>query len=206
MKKISSIIVIAACLSMIGSLFTPQWDITLDAPEYPEGLNMQIWLNQISGEVATISGLNHYIGMKPISASMFPEFSYMKTVVIVVIISGIIVSLLRKKWLYSAWFVAFLAVAALGIYDFWSWEYDYGHNLNPHAAIIVPGMSYQPPLIGCKQLLNFNACSFPATGGIIIMIAGTVCFLVFGYELVFNRKPVAQKIKTSSAKLASIHI
>lgn len=47
--------------------------------------------------------------------------------------------------------------------DFWRWEYDYGHNLDPNAAIIVPGMAYQPPLIGFKQLLNFGAYSIPDT-------------------------------------------
>jgi copper chaperone NosL len=28
-------------------------------------------------------------------------------------------------------------------------------------------MSYQPPLIGSKQLLNFTATSLPATGGLL---------------------------------------
>ena len=126
--------------------------------------------------------------MKKISVEMFPEFSYMRTVVIAVIISGLIVSILRKKWLFAIWFAAFFAIAALGIYDFWSWEYDYGHNLDPRAAIKIPDMYYQPPLIGCKQLLNFNACSFPATGGWVIIIAGTTSFLVFAYEMFLNKK------------------
>jgi copper chaperone NosL len=188
MKKISSILLFIACLAMIPSLFMPLWNIYLDAPQYPEGLTMAIWLDKITGDVATISGLNHYIGMKAISADMFPEFSYMKYVVMGVIGSGVIVALARKKWLYAVWFVAFFAIAALGIYDFWNWEYDYGHNLNPHAAIKIPGMSYQPPLIGCQQLLNFYACSFPATGGIIIIAAGSLSFIVFGYELFFHKK------------------
>ena len=41
--------------------------------------------------------------------------------------------------------------------DFYLWEYEYGHNLDPTAPIQVPGMSYQPPLIGYKMLLNFGA-------------------------------------------------
>ncbi len=49
--------------------------------------------------------------------------------------------------------------------DFYLWEYDYGHNLDPTAAIKIPGMSYQPPLIGSKPLLNFNASSWPGPGG-----------------------------------------
>ena len=188
MKKLSSVLIAVACLAMVFSLFVPLWTVDLEAPQYPEGLTLQIWLNQLSGDVETISGLNHYIGMKKISVEMFPEFSYMRTVVIAVIISGLIVSVLRKKWLFAIWFAAFFAIAALGIYDFWSWEYDYGHNLDPRAAIKIPDMYYQPPLIGCKQLLNFNACSFPATGGWVIIITGTISFLVFAYEMFLNKK------------------
>jgi copper chaperone NosL len=58
--------------------------------------------------------------------------------------------------------------------DFYKWEYDYGHNLNPEAAIKVPGMAYQPPLIGYKQLLNFSAYSMPATGGWIFIAVGVL--------------------------------
>ena len=111
----------------------------------------------------------------------------MRQLVIGVIVSGVLVALLKKRPVYFIWFVLFLGIAAVGIYDFWQWEYDYGHNLSPTAAIKIPGMTYQPPLIGCKQLLNFNACSFPATGGLLIMSAGTLCFLVFLYEIFYNK-------------------
>ena len=50
-----------------------------------------------------------------------------------------------------------------GLIDFWKWEYDYGHDLDTVNAIIkIPGMSYQPPVIGSRQLLNFTATSWPA--------------------------------------------
>lgn len=188
MKKRSAIIIALASLLMIGSMYVPLWDINLEAPQYPEGLSMQIWLSKLSGDVATISGLNHYIGMKAISEEMFPEFSYMKYIVMGIIISGLIISLLRKKWLFATWFIVFLLIAAVGVYDFYSWEYDYGHNLNPRAAIKIPGMSYQPPLIGCKELLNFYACSFPSTGGWLIVISGSTAFLVFVDEIFLSRK------------------
>jgi hypothetical protein len=64
------------------------------------------------------------------------------------------------------WAVVYVAVAVAGLVDFWKWEYDYGHNLDMTQAIIkIPGMSYQPPLIGSKQLLNFTASSWPGLGG-----------------------------------------
>ena len=58
--------------------------------------------------------------------------------------------------------------------DFWKWEYNYGHNLSTDAPIQVPGMSYQPPLIGYKQLLNFGAYSIPDIGGWLMAVAGVI--------------------------------
>ena len=71
---------------------------------------------------------------------------------------------------------------AWGIYDFWNWEYQYGHNLNPHAAIKIPGMAYQPPLIGWKQLLNFLAGSVPDTGGWLVIGSAVIIVLVLLFE------------------------
>ena len=55
------------------------------------------------------------------------------------------------------------------------WEYNYGHDLNPNAPIKIPGMSYQPPLLGSEKLLNITATSIPYIGtwiiGITIMLA-----------------------------------
>jgi copper chaperone NosL len=68
------------------------------------------------------------------------------------------------------WVGTFLVLAAAGLADFWKWEYDYGHNLDTENAIIkVPGMDYQPPLIGSRQLLNFRATSLPGAGGILLV-------------------------------------
>jgi copper chaperone NosL len=75
-------------------------------------------------------------------------------------------------------------IAAIGLYDFYMWEYDYGHNLNPQAAIKIPGMAYQPPLIGSKMLLNFNAISMPHFGSWILVV--TVVLAVVA--LIIDRK------------------
>ena len=72
--------------------------------------------------------------------------------------------------------------AIVGLLDFYMWEYNYGHNLDPKAAIRIPGMSYQPPLIGYQQLLNFLAGSLPDIGAILIAIAGLMISWTIYYE------------------------
>lgn len=164
-------ILLAFMLIMAGAFFFPFWKIILDAPQYPEGLEMKIWLNKITGDVEKINGLNHYIGMKLIKEDEFPEFRIMPWVLGILILLGIAVALSRKKILLWVWIAALILSGVIAFYDFYQWLYDYGHNLDPHAAIKVPGMSYQPPMLGYKQLLNFLAGSFPDTGGYLVIIA-----------------------------------
>jgi copper chaperone NosL len=66
--------------------------------------------------------------------------------------------------------------------DFYRWNYEYGHNLDPNAAIVVPGMAYQPPLIGYKQLLNFGAYSIPDISGWMLIAAGVLLFIIVAKE------------------------
>jgi copper chaperone NosL len=86
----------------------------------------------------------------------------------------------NRKILFSYLVVSVIG-GALAIYDFYQWGYDYGHNLNPDAPIKVPGMGYQPPILGHKKLLNFDAYSLPDAGGYVIVgvvaIAGIIWFL-----------------------------
>jgi copper chaperone NosL len=87
----------------------------------------------------------------------------------------------RRRFLL-AWTGIFASVALAGLADFWRWGYDYGHDLDPTAAIRVPGMSYQPPLIGTKQLLNFQATSWPAAGGWALVLALTIAVVLCLFE------------------------
>ncbi|HAH37264.1 MAG TPA: hypothetical protein DEQ87_10420 [Algoriphagus sp.] len=172
MKSLSltnRILLLLAVLTLIPAYFTPLWQISLWAPQYPEGLNMKIWIDQLSGNVDQINGVNHYIGMKHIGVEMFPEFTYLKYVIGAMIGLGLIFFLVGKRWsIYS--FLGLLSAFGIAILvDMYLWGYEYGHELDPKAAIKVEGMSYQPPLIGYKQLLNFLAYSGPDTGSWILI-------------------------------------
>ncbi|HWA05218.1 MAG TPA: hypothetical protein VG961_01630 [Ignavibacteria bacterium] len=188
MKKITKILIVASSLAMIAAFFTPIWMIDLEAPQYPEGLGMQIWINKITGDLNTINGLNHYIGMKKIEPDSIKELSIMPYILAFLIAMGVVTGIAGKKKILGFFVIIFLVAGIAGGVDFYMWEYDYGHDLDPTAAIVVPGMSYQPPLIGSKQLLNFVAHSYPDTGGWIVIGAGILAVLVYFYELKFNKK------------------
>lgn len=179
MKHLPKIVFLIGALMLLLLFVFPLWRITLIAPQYPDGINMFIWVNKITGDteftLQNINILNHYIGMQYIEPDSIPELKYFPMVVIALVISGVVLAFVNNKKGFLAWTLILVILGILGIYDFYLWEYDYGHNLSPNAPIKVPGMVYQPPLFGSKMLLNFNAESYPHLGGLFLGLA-----MVFG--------------------------
>ena len=164
--------IILAIVSLLLSLtyFFPLWQISLEAPQYPEGLGMEIWIDRIDGQgpgdLDKINNLNHYIGMKTIHPESIRELTIMPWLMRALMLLGLIAAATGRRGLLLSWIVFFALLTVAGMVDFYLWGYDYGHNLDMDKAIIkVPDMTYQPPLIGTKQLLNFTAHSWPGTAG-----------------------------------------
>ncbi len=170
MNRISRLLTALAALLLTGLFVAPIWSIQLAAPQYPEGLGMKIGINSVRGltpdDLDNINKLNHYIGMQRITPEAIPELRIMPWIVGALVLTGLLVALVARRRLLYGWAALFCAVAAGGLADFWRWEHDYGTNIDfEHAIIKVPGMTYEPPLIGLKQLLNFTAVSWPDVGG-----------------------------------------
>lgn len=188
LSTISKAFLFVAAAFLIVSLFVPVWSIYLDAPQYPEGLSLQIWANHLAGDVDIINGLNHYIGMKTLHNDDFFEFKILPYLIVGFALLFVITALSGKRSLLYISLVAFILFGIIAMVDFWKWEYDYGHNLDPNAAIKVPGMAYQPPLIGFKQLLNFGAYSIPDIGGWLFVGAGLLLILAIYFEVKILKK------------------
>lgn len=157
---------------LIGLYYQPFWSISMSAPQYPEGIGMYIHIDDVTGhnrhDLQSINTLNHYIGMAEIHRDDFPEFEVMPWIIGGMIVLGLIATAFGSSKLMLIWIGLMVVMGIVGLVDFYIWGYEYGHNLSPDAPIKVPGMSYQPPLIGCKQLLNINACSWPYIGSAYI--------------------------------------
>ena len=176
MTRLSRLLVGAAALLLVLLYVLPLWHVRLVAPQYPEGLGMNIHVASVQGATETdlnnINNLNHYIGMKRIESDAIPELTIMPWLVGMLIAGAVLVAALANRRALYTWTGGFALLGVAGLVDFWRWEYDYGHNLDLEEAIIkIPGMSYQPPLIGSKQLLNFTATSWPGLGGIAAGLA-----------------------------------
>ena len=196
----SRIIIVISSLAMIAVLYLPIWRIELTAPQYPEGLVLQIFANKIGGAVDIVNGLNHYIGMETLHTRDFVEFIALPYIIGGFLILGFLVALFNRRIVFYGWFCIFMLFAFTSMIDFYRWEYNYGHNLDPAAPIKVPGMVYQPPLIGYKQLLNFTAYSIPDTGGWIFVAVGVLLTGALILELTRNKKPA---LKFSAGTVAA---
>ena len=170
-------LILLSGILLVVVLFVPLWQIELNAPQYPEGLVLKMYPNKIAGNVDIINGLNHYIGMKTLHTKDFIEFTILPYIVGFFALLCFIVALLKKKKWLTGLFTLFVIFGIVAMVDFWRWEYAYGHDLNPEAPIQVPGMAYQPPLIGYKQLLNFGAYSVPDIGGWLFILVGLLLLI-----------------------------
>lgn len=181
-----------AALLLIPLFFIPFWSITMNAPQYPEGIGMYIHIDDVTGhkrhDLQNINTLNHYIGMAEIHRDDFPEFDIMPWIFGFMILFGLVAAVSGSLKLVIIWIGLMILLGIGGFIDFYLWGYDYGHNLSPDAPIKVPGMSYQPPMLGCKQLLNINACSWPYTGSIFVALSAILPMGIVWYEKFFIKK------------------
>jgi hypothetical protein len=148
---------------------------------------MDIYITKIADDnphdIKNINLMNHYVGMKEIPEHM-TEFDIFPIVIGFMILVGLIIGFKGSyKW-YLVWFVVMLLLGTVGMYDFYLWEYDYGHSLDPKAAIkfLNPDgtpMAYQPPLFGTKTILNFVAHSYPRSGAYMLFIGMIMTLTAF---------------------------
>ena len=186
MKK-SKLLMALGVLLLLPLFVLPLWNITLRAPQYPDDIGMDIHITKFEdaepNDIKNINIMNHYVGMEDIP-EVIPEFDIFPKVILVMVVIGVIFSFIGKKKLYMTWFLSMIILGTIGMYDFYQWEYEYGHNLKKTAAIkftTADGepMAYQPPLIGSKMILNFEAISMPRAGAYLMFFGMGLTVLAF---------------------------
>ena len=186
MKK-SKILMIIGSLLLLGLFALPLWNITLEAPQYPIPLGMEIYINKFMDtnefDIKNINLMNHYVGMQYIPESI-PEFKIFPIVIGIMIVLGVVIGFMGKYKLYLGWFILMSILGIAGMYDFYLWEYDYGHNLDPKAIMNFKNpdgsvMGFQPPLFGTKDILNFTAHSYPRMGAYFMFVGMFLTFIAY---------------------------
>jgi len=170
----SRLVVFLAAIVLIPALFLPLWHMTFESQQYPEGLNLYIYTNDLVGgdlgnDLVEINVLNHYIGMAELKKEDFVEFKWIPMAIIIFVLLSLRTVIVGK---YSTVFDEFLLLISFGAFSLWSFFhrlYLYGHNLDPKASVQVE--PFTPPVYGHKMVGQFDVWSYPS--------AGAWCFVAF---------------------------
>jgi hypothetical protein len=171
------VLLVVAMLLLVPTYLLPLWRMTMFAPQYPEGLRLDIYSYKLDGgnrgqDIKEINLLNHYIGMRDLNTADFTEFKWIPFVVgtlgllfLRAAVHGKMANLVDVTVLFSYF----------SLYSIWAFAYkmwSYGHNLDPSAAVSVD--PFMPPLFGYRQLANFEVYSYPALASYSLALVALV--------------------------------
>jgi hypothetical protein len=150
----SAFLMLAAML-LVVSIFTPYWSMTMYAPQYPKGLRVDVYVNQLNGDVREIDALNHYLGMPPLD-----EGGQLERSVSVVALVTLGLLLVAGVFVHNQW-AAVLALPALAyplvfLADLFYILYTYGHSIDPTSPLGSAIEPFTPPLFGAGAIGQFN--------------------------------------------------
>ena len=177
-------IVFTAGVLLIPVLLVPLWKLNFISQQYPEGLELFIYPNTMTGgndgnDLTEINVLNHYIGMAELHTENFKEFQWLPLVIgilCLITIRGALLGSVKSLVDILGFTVCF---SIFGLWRFWYMLNSYGHNLDPKAAINVE--PFTPPVFGLKMVGQFSVTSYPAIGalffGLFFVLVGTVIIL-----------------------------
>lgn len=178
-----TIILGAAAMFLLISIFLPYWKLTLMAPQYPQGLKMETYVNHVTGDVDEIDGLNHYIGMRPLK-----EAAELERSLSIIMIVAIILLLFGSIYTHSPFALIFTIPAILYpvifLADLYFWMHNFGMHLDPHAPLSSAVKPFVPPLLGEGFVGQFKTIATWQIG-LIMSIAASILIIV---GLYFHRK------------------
>ena len=153
--RLPNILLGIAAVLLAVSIFFPYWEMTLKAPQYPRGLSIQAYVNRLTGDVAEIDGLNHYIGMRPLA-----EAAQLERAVSMVAIGALVLLVLAAIYVHSPWALALALPAILWpfifIADMYYWMRNFGLNLDPTAPLSSSIKPFVPPILGSGMVGQFE--------------------------------------------------
>lgn len=185
LNLVSRLLLILGAVMVAGAIFFPLWKVHLEAPQYQEGLDMIIYSYKIEGgndgqDLREINMLNHYIGMKTISAADFTEMQ------IIPFMFGLFILLSLRAAVFGqmgAVVDLLVLTSYFGIFSVCTFIYrlhSYGHNLDPEAPMNVE--PFMPVAIGTQQIANFTQSSFPELGTYLVCVFVLLLFLAIWFS------------------------
>jgi hypothetical protein len=167
-------LLLVGILVLVVGATLPLWRISLVAPQYEEGLTLDMYAYQIVAgnggqDLPEINTLNHYIGMKPIAQADFLEMKVIPFAIGVFALFALRTVAVGRIMNIVDLGVLFLYFGMFSLGSFAYRLYSYGHHLDPRAPMKI--QPFMPVVFGSQQIANFVQTSLP--------LAGTFCMGAF---------------------------
>jgi hypothetical protein len=180
LNLVSRLLLLVGAAAIIFSFFFPLWQIHLTAPQYQEGLNLDIHSYRIVAgnggqDLNEINELNHYIGMKPLHEADFLEMKWIPFALGFFVLFTLRAAVFGMMRYVVDLFTLFSYFGACSLASFAYRMYSFGHTLDPHAAVKI--QPFTPVLFGTQKIANFTQSSLPRLG--TYLLALYVAMLVF---------------------------
>ena len=171
-----------AALLLTAIYFFPLWNLTMFAPQYPDGLRLDIYSHKLVGgnndqDIKEINVLNHYIGMRDLVPEDFTEFKWLPFVVGIIALLYLRAAVLGTIGVLLDVLVLNVYFSAFALWSFGYKLYEYGHNLAPTAAVKVD--PFMPPVFGFRQLANFQVYSYPTLASYAMGLSTLLVIVAF---------------------------
>ncbi|EMA41877.1 hypothetical protein [Halobiforma nitratireducens] len=187
---------LAAAALLLVALALPMWRITLEAPQYPDGLFVELYAYpRLEGDVGETQALNQYVGFyypDPVflepnyevqsGAIEVPEWSAGPLAFVAVAATGVFVALaptVRKLKFGLSCQLAGTATVFVVMFAAIQYRlYQAGHTLDPDAPMrgVDP---FTPPLLGTYEIANISGLAWFGPGGYLTMIAFALLVVSF---------------------------
>jgi copper chaperone NosL len=195
--RLPALLFALAAVILLASIYFPWWKMTLMAPQYPGGLEVQVYVNRMIGDVGEIDGLNHYIGMRPLEEAAQLERSMSIAAITVISLVVLAAILIHTKW------AALLVLPALltpyvFLADMYYWMRNFGTNLDPTAPLSSSIEPFVPPILGEGFVGQFRTVAEFEIGLYMAFLSG---FLIIA-GLYFHRrayKPLVEQMEAQEA-------
>jgi hypothetical protein len=142
---------------LIGSIFLPYWNIILRAPQYPKGLSVDVYVNRLEDmrAVREVDGLNHYIGMIPLTdAATIERAISLYAIPLIAILA--VASIFAAGWWRTILRLPVVIYPVIFVIDLFGWLYYAGHSLDPTAALSSSISEFTPRLLGTGVIGQFK--------------------------------------------------
>lgn len=198
----SRIVLAILVIPLLLAFGEPLWKISMRAPQYPDGLWMDIYMHKVEGgnngqHIKEINTLNHYIGMHKIDRGELADLDWIPFAVGLLVVLALRCAAIGnvRALIDLAVMTGYITVFAFGRFVYKL--YAFGHNLDPTAPLKIK--PFTPAIFGTKQVANFTTTSTPQLGSALVGIFATGVIVLLCWHLIAGRRAMLQTERVAVA-------